>query len=87
MHKWFQHWGMEIKRSRIFCWIATSPTSLTERAKSVNTWGKRCDVLLFFSSKVDSRFPAIGLNVEEGKKKALVNKTRALHLSTPYARR
>ena len=66
----------EIKRPRILCWIPTSPASLTGRAKSVkDTWGKRCDMLLFFSSKADSGFPAIGLNVEEGKK--LVYKTRA----------
>lgn len=36
--------------------------------KEKNTWGKCCDELLFFSSKVDSSFPAIGLNVGEGKK-------------------
>ena len=54
-----------------------SPTSLTKRAKSVkDTWGKRCDMLLFFSSKADSRFPAIGLNVREGRNR-LFDKTRA----------
>ena len=59
----------EIKRPRILCWIPTSPASLAGRAKSVkDTRGKRCDMLLFFSSKADSGFPAIGLNVEEGKK-------------------
>ena len=68
---------MEIKRSRILCWIPTSPTSLTKRAKSVkDTWGKRCDILLFFSSKADSRFPAIGLNVREGRNR-LFDKTRS----------
>ena len=61
---------IEIKRSRISCWIPTSPTSTPKRAKSVNTWGKRVDVLLFFSSKADSSFPAIRLNVGEGEKQA-----------------
>ena len=67
----------EIERPRILCWIPTSLTNLAERAKSVkDTWGKRCNMLLFFSSKADSSFPAIGLNVEEGSDK-LFNKTRA----------
>ncbi|CAH3016993.1 unnamed protein product, partial [Porites evermanni] len=62
---------------RILCWIPTSPTNLAARAKSVkDTWGKRCDMLLFFSSKADASFPAIGLNVGEGRKR-LFNKTRA----------
>ena len=59
----------EIKRPRILCWIPTSPASLAGKTKSLkDTWGKRCDMLLFFSSKADSGFPATGLNVEEGKK-------------------
>ena len=67
----------EIERPRILCWIPTPLTNLAERAKSVkDTWGKRCNMLLFFSSKADSSFPAIGLNVEEGSDK-LFNKTRA----------
>ena len=67
----------ETKRPRILCWVPTSPTNLAERAKSVkDTWGKRCDMLLFFSSKADSSFPAIGLNVGEGRKR-LFDKTRA----------
>ena len=67
----------EIERPRILCWIPTSPTNLAARAKSVkDTWGKRCDMLLFFSSKADSSFPAIGLNVEEGRDR-LFNKTSA----------
>lgn len=67
----------EANRSRILCWIMTSPEYLPVRAKSAkDTWGKRCDVLLFFSSKADANFPAIGLNVEEGLGK-LWYKTRA----------
>ena len=67
----------EIQRPRILCWIPTSPTNLAARAKSVkDTRGKRCNMLLFFSSKADSSFPAIGLNVEEGSDR-LFNKTSA----------
>ena len=65
------------KKTRILCWIMTSPAYLSDRAKSVkDTWGKRCDILLFMSTKEDPSFPAIGLNVEEGYKK-LWYKTRA----------
>ena len=57
----------EVNGTRILCWIMTSPDNIPKRAKSVkDTWGKRCDTPLFFNSKEDLNFPAIGLNVEEG---------------------
>ena len=57
----------EVNGTRILCWIMTTPDNIPEREKSVkDTWGKRCDTLLFFSSKEDTNFPAIGLNVNEG---------------------
>ena len=67
----------QAKSPRILCWIMTDPTNMPTRAKSVkDTWGKRCDILLFFSSKADPSFPAIGLDVTEGASK-LFDKTRA----------
>jgi len=55
----------------------TSPAYLSDRAKSVKeTWGKRCDILLFMSGKADPNFPVIKLDVEEGFEK-LWYKTRA----------
>ena len=67
----------ESNRTRILCWIMTNPANMPGRAKSVkDTWGKRCDILLFMSSKADANFPAIGLDVQEGEEK-LWHKTRA----------
>ena len=71
----------EVNGTRILCWIMTTPDNIPERAKSVkDTWGKRCDTLLFFSSKEDTNFPAIGLNVNEGGESQIpAAKTRLLH--------
>ena len=67
----------EAKRPRILCWIMTSPTNLHVKGKAVKeTWGKRCDILLFMSSEADPNFPAVGLDVGEGRDK-LWDKTRA----------
>ncbi|XP_041356507.1 glycoprotein-N-acetylgalactosamine 3-beta-galactosyltransferase 1-like [Gigantopelta aegis] len=61
--------GEELRRKvRILCWVMTSPRNLGNKAAAVkDTWGKRCDVLLFFSSVSNSTFPVIGLNVSEGR--------------------
>lgn len=46
----------------------TSPSNMITRAMHVKrTWGRRCDKILYFSSKTDENFPSIGLDVEEGK--------------------
>ncbi|XP_020326457.2 glycoprotein-N-acetylgalactosamine 3-beta-galactosyltransferase 1-like [Oncorhynchus kisutch] len=57
---------------RLLCWVWT-------RAKHiVNTWGPRCDTLLFMSSKPDLLFPGtvLALATEEGRAN-LYNKTMA----------
>ena len=51
----------------ILCWVLTQKETLHTKAQSIkDTWGKRCNVLLFFSSENDKDFPAISLGVKEG---------------------
>ncbi|XP_067649807.1 glycoprotein-N-acetylgalactosamine 3-beta-galactosyltransferase 1-like [Haliotis asinina] len=53
---------------RVLCWVMTSPTNFRTKADVVKaTWGRRCNILLFFSSVVDPRLPTIALNVTEGR--------------------
>ncbi|KAH9492474.1 Glycoprotein-N-acetylgalactosamine 3-beta-galactosyltransferase 1 [Bulinus truncatus] len=56
------------KKIRIVCWIMTTPDNLQERAIHVQrTWAKRCNVILYMSSAANSSFPAVGLDVLEGR--------------------
>ena len=56
------------RKIRILCWVMTQPKTLHIKGQAVkDTWGKRCNVLIFISSKEDKDFPAVGLDVPEGK--------------------
>jgi hypothetical protein len=65
---------------KIVCWIMTGPENHRSKADHVkNTWGKRCNKLLFMSSQTDYSLPAIALPVEEGRNN-LWDKTKAAFL-------
>ena len=56
------------RKGQILCMIITMPDNLDTKAVHVkNTWGKRCDILLFMSSVRNDSFPTIGINVTEGR--------------------
>ncbi|XP_053609624.1 glycoprotein-N-acetylgalactosamine 3-beta-galactosyltransferase 1-like [Plodia interpunctella] len=56
------------KRVRVLCWIMTHPPNhMTKAIHIKETWGKRCDILLFISTEEDPRLPTLKLNVTEGR--------------------
>ncbi|CAG0886869.1 unnamed protein product [Darwinula stevensoni] len=56
------------QRVRVLCAIMTHPRNHEKKAKHVrDTWGKRCDVLLFMSSVEDPSLPTVALKVKEGR--------------------
>nr|CAH0107414.1 unnamed protein product [Daphnia galeata] len=61
---------------RVLCWIMTTPQNHETKALAVKeTWGKRCNVILFMSSEKDSILPSVQLPVKEGRNE-LWGKTR-----------
>ena len=56
------------KEVRVLVWVMTAPKNLATKAAAVrDTWGRRANKLIFFSSETNKDFPTIGLNVSEGR--------------------
>jgi glycoprotein-N-acetylgalactosamine 3-beta-galactosyltransferase len=56
------------KEVKILCWIMTNPSNHKKKAIHVKkTWGKRCNKLLFMSSKEDPDLESVALPVKEGR--------------------
>jgi len=52
----------------LLCWVLTQSTALHSKGNAIiNTWGKRCNILIFISSTEDKEFPAVGLQAPEGR--------------------
>lgn len=62
---------------KILCWIMTSPDNHKNKAIYVKkTWGKRCNKLLFMSTKPDAELETVSLPVKEGRN-TLWDKTKS----------
>ncbi|KAL8568518.1 hypothetical protein ACOMHN_066508 [Nucella lapillus] len=56
------------KEIRVLIWVMTTPKNFQSKAKVVrDTWGRRANKLIFFTSKTDKDFPTVGLDVPDGR--------------------
>ncbi|XP_046445502.1 glycoprotein-N-acetylgalactosamine 3-beta-galactosyltransferase 1-like isoform X2 [Daphnia pulex] len=52
---------------RILCWIMTTPKNHWRKARHIkNTWGNRCNRLIFISTETDNRLPTVKVPALEG---------------------
>lgn len=50
----------ELKRIRVLCWVNTFHKNHKKRVRSIkNTWGKKCDKILFMSDIEDPAIPTV----------------------------
>lgn len=67
------------KEVKILCWVFTHPKNHKVRSIHVkNTWGKRCNKLLFMSSEADPELPIHVIPGENGRNH-LWNKTQQVY--------
>lgn len=53
---------------KILCWVNTWPNNHKTRAKAVKeTWGKRCNKILFISTKEDPELDTVALPLKDGR--------------------
>lgn len=53
------------RKVRVLCWVVTSPEDVGKAKIIKKTWGKRCNVLIFTSTKKNKKLPTITLNLTE----------------------
>ncbi|XP_038045106.1 uncharacterized protein LOC119719683 [Patiria miniata] len=64
------------KQVRILCWVLTSPQNLQKKTIHVQaTWSRRCNKVIFISSRDDPSFPTVKVEAPEGRE-YLWRKTR-----------
>ncbi|XP_071102190.1 glycoprotein-N-acetylgalactosamine 3-beta-galactosyltransferase 1-B-like [Haliotis cracherodii] len=63
-------YGQKYRNSgiRLLCWVLTQPCNFANKTRAVkDTWSKRCDITLFFSSVANTEIPTIKLDVPQGR--------------------
>ena len=56
------------EKVRVLCWVMTSPSNHKTKALAVrNTWGRRCNILLFMTTQEDPTLPTMILKATEGR--------------------
>lgn len=64
------------KKVKVLCWVMTNPANHQTKARAVRqTWGPRCNKLLFMSTEADGDLQPVVLPFTEGRDQ-LWNKTR-----------
>jgi len=65
------------KNVRVLCWVLTMPENHKTKAIHIkNTWGKRCNKLLFMSTTADPEINSIALPLKKEDRSILWDKTR-----------
>lgn len=53
---------------KVLCWVMTHPANHKNRSMHIkDTWGRRCNVLLFMSTFYDPDLPTVYLNYSDGR--------------------
>ncbi|XP_066969174.1 glycoprotein-N-acetylgalactosamine 3-beta-galactosyltransferase 1-like [Macrobrachium rosenbergii] len=65
-----------VNKTSILCWIMTTPERNSNAIAVKNTWGKRCDKLIFFSDKIAEELEPVKLNGIREERRFLWRKTR-----------